>query len=93
MFFFLLIIVWLQFYNFQSFNFLHLVIAFCVSLAPIIVMVPGDCCFYVYCVIHFHRKKLLEVDLLLVKVALLLEVELLFDLELLLEVESLLKVE
>ena len=56
-------------------------------------MVPGDCCFYVYCVIHFHRKKLLEVDLLLVKVALLLEVELLFDLELLSEVESLLKVE
>ena len=56
-------------------------------------MVPGDCCFYVYCVIHFLRKKLLEVDLLLVKVALLLEVELLFDLELLLEVESLLKVE
>ena len=24
-------------------------------------MVPGNCCFYVYCVnFHFHRKKLLE---------------------------------
>ena len=33
-----------------------------VSLAPLIVMVPGECCFYVYSVnVHFHRKK--NVDL------------------------------
>ena len=45
--------------QFLKFWFLHLVITFFVSLAPIIVMVPGDCCFYVYCVnVHFHRKKM-----------------------------------
>ena len=44
--------------QFLKFQFLRLVITFFVSLAPVIVMVPGDCCFYVYCVnVHFHRKK------------------------------------
>ena len=31
--------------QFLKFEFLHLVINFFVSLEPIIVMVPGDCCF------------------------------------------------
>ena len=32
---------------------------FFLSLVPIRVMVPGECCFYVYCVnVHLHRKKL-----------------------------------
>ena len=47
--------------QFLKFQFLRLVITFFVSLAPVIVMVPGDCCFYVYCVnVHFHRKKYIE---------------------------------
>ena len=44
--------------QFLKFKFLCLVITFFVSLAPILVMVPGDCCFYVYCVnVYFYRKK------------------------------------
>ena len=44
--------------QFLKFQFSCLVITFLVSLAPTIVMVPGDCCFYFYCVnVHFHRKK------------------------------------
>ena len=44
--------------QFLKFSFLRLVITFSVLLVPIIVMVLGGCCFYVYCVnIHFHRKK------------------------------------
>ena len=44
--------------QFLKFYFVCLVITFSASLAPIIVMVPGDCCFYVYCVnVHFRRKK------------------------------------
>ena len=45
--------------QFLKFYFVCLVITFSVSVAPIIVMVPGDCCFYVYCVnVHFRRKKM-----------------------------------
>ena len=45
--------------QFLKFNFyIQLLLSF-VSLALIIVMVPGDHCFYVYCVnVHFHRKKI-----------------------------------
>ena len=45
-------------FQFLKFQFLRLVITFLLSLGLAIVMVPGDCCFYVYCVnVHFHRKK------------------------------------
>ena len=49
--------------QFLKFQFLIFNYYFFVSVAPMIVMVPGDCCFYVYCVnIHFHRtKKVLSV--------------------------------
>ena len=47
--------------QFLKFSFLRLVITFFVSVALIIVMVPGDCCFYVYCVnVHFHREKIIQ---------------------------------
>ena len=51
---------WLSNYNSTIFKILFLcsVITFFASLAPIIVMVAGDCCVYVYCVnVHFLRKK------------------------------------
>ena len=44
-----------------KFYFFCLVIPFFVSLAPIIVMVPGDCCFYVYCVnVRYYRKNICQ---------------------------------
>ena len=44
-------VIWLCLY------FLRLVIIF-LSVAPIEVMVPGDCCFYVYCVMFISTKKI-----------------------------------
>ena len=47
--------------QFLKFYFVCLVITFSVSVTPITVMVPGNCCFYVYCVnVHFRRKKWFE---------------------------------
>ena len=45
--------------QFLKFQFLRLGITFFVYLAPIIVMVPGDCCFYAYYVkfISIEEKK------------------------------------
>ena len=51
---------WLYGYNFTVFkiSILCLVITCFVFLAPIMLMVPGNCCFNVYCVnVNFHWKK------------------------------------
>ena len=45
-------------FQFLKLKFLRLVITLFISLAPIIVMVQGGCCLYIYYVnVRFHRRR------------------------------------